>query len=86
MKLGYAKTVKTRIKHYGLPEDTKVKRLKVIDFKTGRQAHKFESSIHNRYKRKKLPMKKMKDFHKDGFNECYPLEMLDTLLEELDSG
>ena len=86
LKLGYAKTVKTRIKQYGLPEDAKAKRLKVIDFDTGREAHRYESSLHKKYIRKRLPIKKMKEFHKRGFNECYPLEMLDTLLEELESG
>jgi hypothetical protein len=85
LKLGYAKTVKTRMKQYRLPEDAKVKRLKVIDFDSGREAHKFESKLHTKYKRKRLPIRKMKEFHKDGFNECYPLEMLDTLLEELES-
>jgi predicted nucleic acid-binding Zn ribbon protein len=86
LKLGYAKTVKTRIREYRLPEDAKVKRLKVIDFKTGREAHEFESKLHTKHKRKRLPMKKMKEFHKNGYNECYPLEMLDKLLEELESG
>tara|TARA_B100000029_G_scaffold297994_1_gene291117 strand:- start:210 stop:410 length:201 start_codon:yes stop_codon:yes gene_type:complete len=28
----------------------------------------------------------IKKYHKDGFNECYPLEMLDTLMGELDPG
>ena len=85
LKLGYAKTVKTRISQYHLPEDIKLKRLKVIDFKTGREAHEFESKLHTKHKRKRLPVKKMKEFHKEGFNECYPLEMLDKLLEELES-
>ncbi|MDG2297830.1 MAG: GIY-YIG nuclease family protein, partial [Gammaproteobacteria bacterium] len=84
LKLGYAKTVKTRMKQYRLPEDAKVMRLKVIDFDTGREAHRYESSLHKKYIRKRLPIKKMKEFHKTGFNECYPLEMLDKLLEELE--
>jgi hypothetical protein len=86
LKLGYAKQTSFRIKQYGLPEDAKVRRLKIIDFDTGREAHKFESKLHTKHKRKRLPIRKMKEFHKDGFNECYPLEMLDTLLEELESG
>jgi hypothetical protein len=85
LKLGYAKQTSLRIKQYRLPEDAKVRRLKVIDFDTGREAHRYESSLHKKYIRKRLPIKKMKEFHKDGYNECYPLEMLDTLLEELES-
>ncbi|MDG2296922.1 MAG: hypothetical protein P8L75_01900 [Gammaproteobacteria bacterium] len=61
LKLGYAKTIKTRIYRYRLPESVKVKRLKVIDFDTGREAYDFESSLHTKYKRKKLPVKKMKE-------------------------
>jgi hypothetical protein len=86
LKLGYAKQISFRIKRYKLPEDAKVRRLKVIDFDTGREAHRYESSLHKKYIRKRLPIKKMKKYHKDGFNECYPLEMLDKLLEELESG
>ena len=70
---------------YGLKNGSKVKRLKVIDFDTGREAHNFESSLHIKYKRKRLPVKKMKEFLKNGYRECYPLEMLDTLMEELES-
>ena len=25
------------------------------------------------------------EFHKIGFNECYPLKMLDTLIQELEA-
>ena len=85
LKLGYAKQTSFRIKQYRLPEDVKVRRLKVIDFDTGREAHKYESSLHKKYIRKRLPVKKMKKYHKFGFNECYPLEMLDTLIGELES-
>ena len=86
LKLGYAKQINTRIRQYQLPKDTKTKRLIVIDFDTGREAHRYESSLHKKYIRKRLPIKKMKEFHKNGYNECYPLEMLDKLLEELESG
>jgi hypothetical protein len=84
LKLGYAKTIKSRIYRYRLPDDAKTKRLKIIQFKTGNKAHEFESAIHHKHIRKRLPNKKMKEFHKTGFNECYPLEMLDKLLEELE--
>ena len=85
LKLGYAKTVNTRIKQYGLPADVAIKRLKVMDFETGRQAHRYEASLHKKYLRKRLPLKKMKEFHQNGFNECYPLEMLDTLMKDLEA-
>tara|TARA_B110000240_G_C13108479_1_gene287324 strand:- start:15 stop:539 length:525 start_codon:yes stop_codon:yes gene_type:complete len=85
LKLGYAKNVNTRIKKYRLPKNTEVKSLKLIDFSTGREANEFEALIHKKYKKNKLSARKMRKFHKDGFNECYPMKMLDTLMEELDS-
>ena len=57
-----------------------------MDFETGRQAHRYEASLHKKYLRKRLPVKKMKEFHtRNGGNECYPLEMLDTLMKELEA-
>ena len=57
-----------------------------MDFETGRQAHRFEASLHTKYLRKRLPVKKMKEFFSySGGNECYPLEMLDTLTSELEA-
>ena len=51
LKLGYAKSIRFRIKQYRLLEGAKIKRLKVIDFDTGREAHKslsfLESSLPN---------------------------------------
>ena len=86
LKLGYAKTVSARIKRYGLPSDAVIERLKVMDFETGRQARLYEASLHTKYFRKRLPIKKMKEFHiSSGYNECYPLEMLDTLMKALEA-
>ena len=57
-----------------------------MDFATGRQAHRYEASLHTKYKRKRLPIKKMKEFHtRDGGNECYPVDMLDTLMKDLEA-
>jgi len=86
LKLGHAKTVSSRIKQYGLPKSAKLTKLVMIDFETGREAHEYESSLHTKYKRRRLPVKRMKKFHtKNGFNECYPMKMLDTLMDELNS-
>ena len=85
LKLGYSKTVSTRIKQYGLPSDAVIEKLKAMDFETGRQAHRFESSLHKKYLRKQLPNKKIQEYMSYGFNECYPLEMLDTLMKDLEA-
>ena len=66
--------------------DAAIERLKVMDFETGRKAHRFEASLHKKYKRKRLPVKRMKEFFSfSGYNECYPLEMLDTLMKDLEA-
>jgi hypothetical protein len=83
LKLGYAKSVSSRIKYYGLPRDAGIKKLKVIDFATGRHARRFEASLHTKYKHKRLLMKKMKEFMANGFNECYPVEMFNTLMKDI---
>ena len=86
LKLGYAKTVSSRIQKYGLPSAAVIKRLKMMNFATGRQAHRFEASLHTKYLSKRLPPKKMKKFHaQSGGSECYPIEMLDTLIKDLEA-
>ena len=85
MKLGYAKTVSTRIKDYRLQSNVIIERLKVMDFETGRKAHRYEASLHKKYLRKQLPNKKMQGYMSYGFSECYPIEMLDTLMKDLEA-
>ncbi|MDA7857088.1 GIY-YIG nuclease family protein [Gammaproteobacteria bacterium] len=83
LKLGYSKRIESRIKQYQLPTNSKIIKLSVVKFKTGNAAHSFEASLHRKFKKQRLPSKKMKEFHTTGFDECYPLEMKDKLLKEL---
>lgn len=83
IKLGYAKNIKSRIYRYRLPEKVKIKELKVVTFETGKEAYDFESSLHKKYKNKRLPIKTMKEFHQTGFKECYPKDMKEILIKEL---
>jgi hypothetical protein len=85
LKLGYAKSVDFRISRYGLPEDAEVTIVECLSFDTGNEAHAVEADIHGRRKHKRLPKKHMKQFHTiSGFEECYPITMLETLLAELE--
>lgn len=53
---------------------------------TGGLALKIEKSIHTKFKKSRFNGKEMKTyFNSSGFNDCYPIEMLGTLLEELKS-
>ncbi len=84
LKLGYAKNVTERVKQYGLPADAKVTTIVVRPFGTGREAHQFEEAIHSNYANRGLPPDRMKKFHAvGGFDECYPIDMQDTLASEL---
>jgi len=87
LKLGYSKDLDNRVRAYGLIDSVKYKVLKTIDFDTGREALKFETSMHRKNTSTKLDKDKMKEYFKwSGHDECYKLEALDKLLEELESG
>jgi len=86
LKLGYAKTISTRIKQYGLSGSTKITKLVVINYATGREAHEYEASLQKKYRCRRLPVERMEEFHtKSGAGECYPLSMLDILMKELEA-
>lgn len=87
LKLGYTKNLDTRIEQYGLTEDVVVKNLDMLFFQSGRDAHAFELKLHQQFGNKRLPSKKMRDFHRhDGFTECYPTSALDELLTAMSEG
>jgi hypothetical protein len=85
LKLGYAKNVDTRVSQYGLPKTATVEHITAVRFKTGNEAHAFETALHQKYKEHLLTKRKAKalGMEKNGFAECYPVEMLDELLKEL---
>ncbi len=85
LKLGYSKRIPSRIKQYQLPKNSKIQKLSVIKFQTGNAAHKFESSLHKKFKKHRLAPMKMKKFHTTGYDECYPIKMKESLLKELNS-
>jgi hypothetical protein len=83
LKLGYAQYIDIRIKQYHLPINTEIELLKSIQVATGQEAHISEASIHTKYKNMKMSPSLMKLIHANGFNECYPMMMKETLLKEL---
>jgi hypothetical protein len=85
LKLGYAKNVDTRVSQYGLPKTATVEHITAVRFKTGNEAHAFETALHQKYKEHLLTKRKAKalGMEKNGFAECYPVEVLDELLKEL---
>ena len=84
LKLGYTKTMSTRIKNYRLLEHSVVSLIKEVSFETGREAHRREAVIHKKYSKHRLSPKDMMVFHRaSGYSECYPMTLLDQLLSEL---
>ena len=84
LKFGYAGNVDERVKQYGLPADAEVTTVIVRPFDTGREAHEFEKSIHGIYANRGLPPEQMRKFHTiTGFEECYPIDLMGKLSEEI---
>ena len=83
LKLGYAKHTDFRIKRYEMNYKAKINVLKVLSFDTGEEANLFESGLHTKLKKKKISKEKMKLYMNSGFNECYPIEMKELLIEKL---
>ena len=86
LKLGYSKNIKQRIAEYQLADGIEIERLKTINMDTGREALFYEKELHRQFRKSKLNKTKMQKYMQFGFDECYKLEALDKLLEELESG
>jgi hypothetical protein len=86
LKLGYARSVELRITQYGLSNDVEINIVKNAQVATGNLAHALEQKIHGAYKRKKITKQVAKDYGMlNGFNECYPLSMLEKLVMEFEA-
>jgi len=84
VKLGYARDVPSRIMGYGLTGECNPEILEVLPFNTGREAKRFELSLHAKYKKLRLDASKMKRYHKqNGQTECYSLDAKNILHQEL---
>jgi len=87
LKLGYAKNIDNRINSYGLPLNANVFVLITRPFNTGKDANKFEQTLHKKHRRARLRAKEMANFHAaGGHTECYPVQMVETLIAELKPG
>lgn len=86
LKFGFAKHVSIRTNSYGVPVGTTKELIEVVSFESGYDAMLFEKSVHAKYKHTMYPKEKMIEYHTfNGFTECYPVEMLETLIHEIHS-
>lgn len=82
LKFGYAKNVKGRIARYGLPKNVTHKVLKTVSFGTGKEAREFEQTAHCVWQEDKIkPTCQMRE----GFSECYPLSMQETIIQAMEA-
>lgn len=82
-KLGYARNVESRIQGYGITEGS-CKVVKKVSFSTGREASQFERELHNKYKPFNANRNVIGQFMQNGKTECYSIDVLSCILEELE--
>lgn len=80
LKLGFSNNIENRKKTYSTKIiDLKV--LKVLNFENGNLARNFEQNLHYKLKNLKLKEKFVSEiFDISGSTECYPVEILETIL------
>lgn len=73
-KIGYAKTIETRIKNYGLPAGAVVKIIKTELHLTAASAKQREADIHKALADRRLPTAQMRRYHtRSGATECFSI-------------
>lgn len=83
LKLGVSRDVVKRITQYNLLASCEHKLLKVVPFTNFKGAIDFEKSLHKKYKSVNLNHELMKQYKGNGWSECYPMSLAETLIEEL---
>lgn len=87
LKIGFTLDVSgkgCRYERYGIPRDS-VEIIKELAFTDGNVAYDKERSIHKKYRKSRLEPNYLKTLMKNGFTECYPIHMVDVLLNELEN-
>ncbi|MDA9159754.1 hypothetical protein N9O21_04345 [Rhodobacteraceae bacterium] len=83
LKLGFAKTIESRVKQYGLPKVATIDVLEIWPTATARIARITEFEIENKYKSHKLDSTLMQKYHRiSGYSECYPTHLQSDLVAE----
>ena len=84
LKLGYARSLKSRYRFYGLHPSSQITELFVTDVGTGAEARKIETRLHKELQKNRLDPELMRNYHRlGGFTECYPLELRDKIMAKL---
>lgn len=83
IKLGYSKNIDKRIKDYNL-RNCSARLIKSTVVDTGYEAMTIEQNLHKKYKFANLEQSFTKEyFINSGFTECYPIQLKETLIDEI---
>jgi len=85
LKLGHGKNPEKRKYAYALAEGVDINLVMQIEVATGKFAEDHEKRLHRKYKKQNIDKVFMKQFMTEsGFTETYPIEMLNTLVKEIE--
>lgn len=86
LKLGYSINVKLRKQNYMAAEGSIIEDIAITEVSTGAKAKDIELALHRKYKKHRLNKLDCKYILKNnGHTECYPISLLDNLLQELNN-
>lgn len=83
LKLGYANNLSERFNGYGFSGD--VEPIKIVSTENARIALTIEKQLHTKFRKYSYDKELMICYMTSGFTECYPLNMLQILMNELDA-
>jgi len=84
VKLGYSMKPEYRKYDYVFEKGTEIELVKKVKVPTGKEAISLENEIHSKYSQFNINKNIMKNyFTESGFTECYPVNLLGSILSEL---
>jgi predicted GIY-YIG superfamily endonuclease len=83
LKIGVSVNVDRRITEYYFKQETSVDIICMKSFLNFKEATNFEKVLHRKYSNLNISHEHMKNYKKSGWSECYPLELKEILLKEL---
>lgn len=86
LKLGHGKNPNKRKYDYSLADGVCIELVTMLEVSTGKFAEDTEKALHRKYKKFNIDKTFMKQFMTEsGFTETYPIELLDTLISEIEN-
>lgn len=84
VKIGVTCNVKSRIASFGLADSVKFELIEYYTFENFKHATDVEKTLHKDFSHLKLPCLIAKTYLQSGYTECYPIEHLGYLIQQLE--